>query len=1510
MSAAVMRDAFAVPPGFSVVRRGHWWGVLGVVSAGCLGCLSLPGDRSGTDDLVGVAWCVAANVILMFLSWCLAVGMAYGPSRTWLTVVGRGFLLPVTRETLFAVLAGTLQMSTAAVVFDPESSLGVTDGGSTWNASLYAFSWTGSCIVAYLASDLATSEDKSGLLPLDGSVPSNRTGRLFGLTFVAGASLLSFSLGVQMDCASGDPGADECKLTNIGSVCGIVGMFVPTLYAGLNVLAGMDKRRQKKDPDAELVDSRTVKPSSTLLAAATFATACVNAGFLTNAVDDYGGIHANLWAASWTYVSVSLALLLGQVDRHLLPDYPSYYDESYEAELARWEDAGQRRRKKRRSRSRSNDSTAPMSEMSRSVYSEADRDLESYDMSRAGAIDEHLADFMGGGRPAPAGGGDGASRPSLDIASDMESHVFMTADGIGNASVVSSMDDTTSFVFSARSGVLPRLEPAYGRPPAARRPTPESPPGGSGIGREPSGLLGLPAPPSGRPPPDDPQGHAWTQMPTGPDDSYYAPRKPRREKSVYTLGNSTITGKVQTVDSSPSDDGSAERINSMPIGQMRDAAPRRPRMVPPADRDDGPMETFMEPVDYSEREAPVVIPAFPTGGMAAPSAQDSTGSRRSRNRSRSGSSEKSRRSSRSLRSSSERNNRASSGDEGKYSSGLDPEEFSIDIKSLARDAESAPSNARAEDMMQAALRDAEMEMLRDRQRARGGRSSRSPSARRRPRPGRGQRGESRSRASGSGLEASGRSGRSGRRSSVDPPPSASGSAYTSRSGRRPAGTRRSRAGARRSRTSSSAASGNGNAPIILGPPGADAPIVLGPPGAPAIPPPPGPLEASGRSGARSNKMRTPVEGTSEPFFPDIHVFVNDYSDSSMSEITTPGVVRGKAPSFASQSGTVPDEDIGRPNEAVSSALDFVRRMKEEGGGRGGRQQRDGSPPAAPRGGRGDGGRARSGLAASMLQPPLHVGDDSNNNNNARMSQSDHAYPGERKEAGGPVLPASQSVFAPEPQERRESLFRMKSSVNMKKDQQFIMNELKCVIEDMEDYLSTGSTPSLPATALREHSSSGGTHWSMGSSSQFRNSAGQFSSRSSSNSRLGGFAMDLPLPTARRDGQAFARMSDRTPMTAPARGDTDSSDGSDLPFARSTPYDVGRLGPGMLGPGVEGAGSKPFGRRDPAPSSRGRRSPLEPPPSPAPARRSPAPLNTPLTAPNPVRDDLSVCDDSLSDRPESTPAAIGALRPDQLAGVEAAGSMPFRRRPAVTAYKPTDDSEGDDSNPYVRRTSGGGVSSLLGPASRSDAGSSAVLNTSRLDLPSKARKVYVPRSTRSSAARARGSDEDSGDMSRSHCSGTGSGSGSRQSISVGAGTTSSGTSASSAITSKMSGSRRDNNNDGNTNEGSKGSRKSEFQAMQMCMVCDGGGSEGSSSSSSSSLSGTTTRSGDSSSSAIRSNFTPETSSADMSDASPQTQDGSDDDPRSSFQASRSGMRYGSGSDSDATRTESGSSVFAC
>ncbi|EJK50003.1 hypothetical protein THAOC_31068, partial [Thalassiosira oceanica] len=96
-----------------------------------------------------------------------------------------------------------------------------------------------------------------------------------------------------------------------------------------------------------------------------------------------------------------------------------------------------------------------------------------------------------------------------------------------------------------------------------------------------------PAPPSGRPPPDDPQGHAWTQMPTGPDDSYYAPRKPRREKSVYTLGNSTITGKVQTVDSSPSDDGSAERINSMPIGQMRDAAPDGRGWSPRADRDDG-----------------------------------------------------------------------------------------------------------------------------------------------------------------------------------------------------------------------------------------------------------------------------------------------------------------------------------------------------------------------------------------------------------------------------------------------------------------------------------------------------------------------------------------------------------------------------------------------------------------------------------------------------------------------------------------------------------------------------------------------------------------------------------------------------------------------------------------------------------------------------------------------------------------------------------------------------------
>ena len=1047
------RDAFAPPPGHAVVRRGHWWGVLGIASAGCLGCLSLPGDRSGTDDLVGVAWCVAANVLLMFLSWCLAVGMQYGPSRTWLTVVGKGSLLPVTRETLFGLLAGVLQMSTAAVVFDPESSLGVTEGGMTWNTSLYAFSWAGSCIVAYLAADLATAEDKSGLLPLDGSVKSNRTGRLFGLTFIAGASLLSFSLGVQMDCGDQTPDGRECKLTNIGSVCGIVGMFVPTLYAGLTVLASVDKRKR----DRELVDPRTVRPASTLLAGASFVTAAVNAGFLTNSVDDYGGIHLNLWAASWTYVTVSLTLLLWQVDQHLLPDYPSYYDESYEAELARWEAVGQRRRKKKRSRSRSNDSTAPMSEMSRSVYS-TDRDLERYEMSRAGAIDEHLTDFMGGGAAGDRIPEDDMTRPSLDI----DSHIFAD-DGIGNASVVSSMDDTTSFIFSTRSRDFPQLELGYG-------PSDGFPPESPSPSREPSGLLGLPAPDLNRPPPAEPQGHNWTQIPADPDDNYYAPRRPKREKSMYTVGNSTITGKVQTVDSSPSDDGSAERINSMPLGQVRRAAPPRPRMAPPTPGDE-PMETFMEPVDFYEstRDAPVVIPiGLPTGQS---SGQNSVGSgriRRSRNRSRSGSSEKSRRSSRSRRStrsrSSELNNRVSSGDEGKYSSGtgLDPEEYSIDIASLARDAESVVPNARTEDMMQAALRDAEMEMLRDRQRARGGRSSRSPSARRRTRR------DQRSRPPDGSFSLSGieSSGRSGRRSSVDPP--SSDSAFETRSGRQSRGGRRrgngkrSRASTKRSRerkSRTSASSGNNNnAPILLGPPDASAAILLGPPDASAIPlPPPPPLEASGRS------ARTPVDGTSEAFFPEIHV--NDFSDSSMSEITTPGVVSGKVASFVSLSGTVPDEPTGKPNEAISSALDFVRKMKKEGGGRG-----RGAKASAdvPRGGRGDdaegrvGRRAGLALAAAGLQLPLHGGGEEDVN--ARMSQSDHAYPGERMGTSTYVLPASQSVFAPAPQERRESLFRMKSSTNMKKDQQFIMVSY--------DFFEAGCIPPRCSThPLRELSSS-------------------------------------------------------------------------------------------------------------------------------------------------------------------------------------------------------------------------------------------------------------------------------------------------------------------------------------------------------------------------------------------------------------------------------------------------------
>ena len=1043
---SIVMDAFATPEGYEVVTRGWVWGYLAVTSAGCLGCLSMPGDRSGTDDLVGTAWCVAASVVLMLLGGCLAVGMRYGPSRRWLTVVGKGNVLPVTRETTLCLLASVLQMSTAAVVFDPESGLGVTEGGTLWNASLFLFSWASSCAVSWLAVDVVTAEDKSGLLPVDRVPVSNRTGRLFGLTFVAGAALLSFSLAVQMDCAdlNGDV-ARECRLTNIGSVSGIVGMFVPTLYVGLNVLASVDRRRQERD----LFDPRTVRPSTTLLASASFVTACVNAAFLTNSVDEYGGVHANLYAVSWTYLAVALALLLGQVDQHLLPDYPSYYDESYEAELAAWKSAGQRwRRRKRRSRSRSNDSTAPMSEMSRSVYSEADHDLESYEMSRAGVIDGHLSDFFGNRAGAGGAGGllpGGASSRGDGDSMGLTSHVFTAGDGIGAASVVSSMDDTTSYVFSTRPN------------PGVMRPT-----------REPSGLLGLPAPPPNRnhPPESDRDPMGNTPMPRA-DDSYYG-RPYQRDKTEYTEGNSTLTGRVQTVDSSDdgSDDGSAERINAMPLGQMRRAAPPRPRMVQPKETSPDPEPTFadggggggqgrreswLEPVDFHSEPSSRGKGKMTMAMAMAQVREDvtlstnSTRSKRSR-RSRSGSSEKSRRSSRSSRRSSRSRsseiNKFSSGDEGKYSSGttgLDPDEYDIDVKSLARDAESVQPSARAEGMVRSALRDAEMDLLRDRQRARGGRSSRSPSARRNSRPPQSQGGRQRD------LGASGRS-------SVDPDGSSfqdmlllrmsaatrdgrapqgaalsnstrSGRRSGSRSGRRSRGSKRSRASAKRSRERRSRTSGgtnnNNNDPVRYMP---------------------GPLEASRRSDYRS--MQTPPDGISEVSaatgtYPE--VYVNDFSDSSMSEITTPGVVRGKASSsFASMSGTVPDEAPGRPNEAISSALEFVRRMKAPAAPPTSAATPDrGPPPADP--------------LRHAPRPPLGLGADAGRGlrggDNARMSQSDHAYTDERL-AMGAAPPVAQSVFAPSDAERRESLFRKKSSVNMKRDQEFIMNELKCVIEDM------------------------------------------------------------------------------------------------------------------------------------------------------------------------------------------------------------------------------------------------------------------------------------------------------------------------------------------------------------------------------------------------------------------------------------------------------------------------------
>ena len=530
---------------------------------------------------------------------------------------------------------------------------------------------------------------------------------------------------------------------------------------------------------------------------------------------------------------------------------------------------------------------------------------------------------------------------------------------------------------------------------------------------------------------------------------------------------------------------------------------------------------------------------------------------------------------------------------------------------------------------------------------------------------------------------------------------------------------------------------------------------------------------------------------------------------------------------------------------------------------------------------------------------------------------------------------------------------------------FLFNSLnqRKTNKNREDYLSTESSPSLPATAFeRQPSNETSHHWSVGSSSQFRNSAGYISSRSTSNtntrtpgagSRLGGLSVDLPLPTSRTSGESFARMSDRsttrgpvkTPSTAPAGRadrDYDSSDGSGLVFvSRSAGYEGGRFGQGMLGPGAEGAGGKPFGRRytDPATSSSSsrRQSPMDPPPSPPPTGLPS--LLTPMSAPNAVgdgRDDSS--DDTPPDAPATTPANLGRLHPDQLVGVEAAGSVPFGRRPPRRSRTRSDsisqDPPGsvgtDDSNPYVRRTSRGGVSSQFGPAgsrSQSDAGSgSAPLDMSRLELPARARKgqdkgQHARRPSR--GARGRGDGGALETSSRSHCSGTGSGSGSmKQSISVGG--ASSSTSVSSAVTSKMSGSRSSARKDDNTNESSKRSKKSEFLGMQMCMVCDGG-SDGSSDSSPSLTSGASTKSAgvgddDGSSSAgrsaartnsMRSNFTPETDSG--SHASPRTEDGSaaDRDPPLSFGSSRSGVRYGSyDSGSNVTRSESGSSVFAC
>lgn len=312
-------------------------------------------------------WTLAALLIQLVLAVVVSLLMRYRiscdciTSEDYLRSMQSSF--PFTYETWFSLLALSLQLFIASVIFRSKYTLGVMLG-SCWSTSLYFATWVSSGLSAYLVAELLTVEDSRGLIRAGHCPQRNQVQRSYVLLFISSVALLAFSLDLRMECSAGtqsEPNA--CNMTTMGCVNGVAGMFISALYFGIVYLVS-NKENSSLQP-------RSVKRFTSFLAVTVLACFSLNASSLTQSVSEYE-VHISLYVNSWVCFIISLAICLRQLDA-LFPSY-SDMDETKEAKPRRDRD-----------RSQSNDSTAPTSDASSICFS-----IRSFESSKKELIEAHL----------------------------------------------------------------------------------------------------------------------------------------------------------------------------------------------------------------------------------------------------------------------------------------------------------------------------------------------------------------------------------------------------------------------------------------------------------------------------------------------------------------------------------------------------------------------------------------------------------------------------------------------------------------------------------------------------------------------------------------------------------------------------------------------------------------------------------------------------------------------------------------------------------------------------------------------------------------------------------------------------------------------------------------------------------------------------------------------------------------------------------------------------------------